>query len=113
MAPETPASRETQEQSIKARKHELFQPEAATGASTGPRKTVKEYLRDTRPVPLAAGAKAGLWVAAALVLLLFLAALLTSGSRPRRRTHRPHTAAMPSRETRLGASDVDRKPSSF
>lgn len=91
MASETPASRESQEQSIKARKKELFQPEAAPAASAGPRKAIKEYLRDTRPMPLAPSTKAALWVAGVLVLLLFLGALLTAGSRPRRRAHRPRT----------------------
>lgn len=91
MGSETPVSRESEEQSIKARKKELFQPEAAAAASSGPRKAIKEYLRDTRAMPLAPSTKAALWVAGVLVVLLFLAALLSASSRPRRRAPRPRT----------------------
>ena len=92
MGSEIPASRETQEQSIKARKRELFQPEAPPPPSSAPRKSIKEYLRDTKPMPMAPGTKGALWVAAVLVAVLFLAALITSSSRPRRRrAPRPQT----------------------
>jgi hypothetical protein len=91
MASDTPASRESQEQSIKARKKELFQAEPPPAASAGARKSIQEYLRDTRANPMGRGVKAALWVAAVLVVVLFLASLLTSGSRPRRRAPRPRS----------------------
>jgi hypothetical protein len=71
MAP--PASRE-QEQSIKARKLELFEEEQSDG---GPRRPFSAYLAETEAAPIPAAQKAALWGAGILVLLLLLAALLT------------------------------------
>jgi hypothetical protein len=104
MASETPASRETQEQSIKARKHELFQPEAAPAASAAPRKTIKQYLRDTRPVPMAPTVKVALWVAGVLVVLLFVASLVSIALRPPRRPQRPRSSAAPVSPAQLAAA---------
>lgn len=66
------SSRE-QEQSIKARKHELFAPESPSG----PRRQFAEYLREAPPAPLSSFQKASLGAVGVLVALLFLAAILT------------------------------------
>lgn len=104
MASEAPGSRESQEQSIKDRKKELFQAEPAPVAPTGPRKTVKDYLREARPMPMTRVAKAGLWVAGVLVVLLFLASLLTSSSRPRHRVPRHRVSRAPGSLTTVARS---------
>jgi hypothetical protein len=72
MAPEAPRE---QEQSIKARKHEIF--DGKQKVSTGPRKGFTEYLHDTPPAPLAPNLKSALWILLAVALLLFLAAIFT------------------------------------
>jgi len=78
MATQTPNQRETQDQSIKARKKELYIEEEVV---SGPRKSFREYLRETPSAPLSRNVKLMLWGSAAPVLLLFLGSLLT-GSRP-------------------------------
>lgn len=80
MAPQGPRE---QEQSIKARKLEIFEEEQRLG----PRKPFADYLAQTEPTPMSTGQKAALWGVGALVVLLLLAALLTtpsssSGPRP-------------------------------
>ncbi|SIO30430.1 hypothetical protein SAMN05444166_3631 [Singulisphaera sp. GP187] len=70
MAPQAPRE---QEQSIKARKREIFEEEQ----SFGPRKPFADYLARTEATPLSTGQKAVLWGVGALVVLLLLAALLT------------------------------------
>ena len=67
-----------QEQSIKARKQLLFEKDEASGTeqAAGPTKPFVEYLRTTPPAPLPTVAKATLWTAAVIVVLLFLAALI-------------------------------------
>jgi hypothetical protein len=84
-----PAQREAfeqQDQSIKARKHELFEePQTADGA--GALKPFSVYVRETPPAPMSKGMKATLWAIGVLVVLLFLAALFFGGRRPR-----PHRA---------------------
>jgi hypothetical protein len=92
MAPESPRE---QEQSIKARKRELFE---AQRGPTGPTKRFSEYVDDTPPSPLSSGQKAMLWALSVLVLLLFLAAMLTipSGHRTKARpTAESHAAGGP------------------
>jgi hypothetical protein len=81
MAPEIPRE---QEQSIKARKKELF--DAETRSDTGPRRRFSEYIRTTDPAPLPQRLRIGLWALGALVLLVFLTALLTIPG-PRRKSH--------------------------
>jgi len=76
MATKASARRETQEQSIKARKKELYVEEQRV--ESGPRKEFREYLRETPAVPLSKNVKLMLWGSAAPVVLLFLGALLTS-----------------------------------
>src|SRR3954449_9375731 len=81
MATETSTSnqREKQEQSIKARKKELFVPDEPV--ATGPRKSLREYLRETPAAPLSKNTKLMLWGSAAPVLLLFLGAVATGKGR--------------------------------
>jgi hypothetical protein len=83
MPPETQANRDFEEQSIKARKHEVYEmePQPVVGAVQKP---FREYLRETPPAPLAPAVKIALWVVAVLVVLLFLASLVVPRSRPRR-----------------------------
>ncbi len=69
----------TQEQSIKARKHQLFEDEDFGTVSSGPRLSFPELLRVTPADPLSPALKALLWVVGTVVVLLLLAALLTSG----------------------------------
>jgi hypothetical protein len=71
MAPEAPRE---QEQSIKARKREIFEEEQR---HADPRKPFSEYMAKTPPAPLSTGQKAALGAVGALVVLLLLAALLT------------------------------------
>lgn len=90
MALETPKPRESEEQSIKARKNQLFEAKALQAAPSGPKKSTQTYLRDTPAMPISPGVKATLWGVGALVLILFLAALMTRGARP----ERPRTGGM-------------------
>ncbi len=76
MAPEP---QRTQEQSIKARKHQLFEVDEPLGGSSGPRQSFQEYLRTTPADPLSTTAKAILWIVGAIVILLLIVALATSG----------------------------------
>jgi hypothetical protein len=67
---------EHQDQSIKARKSELFDARHAE-----PGRVVRpfaEYLRETPATPLSPGWKAGLWALGALVALLLVASLAKS-----------------------------------
>ena len=76
----------TQEQSIKARKHELYEADEPDG-STGPRLSFQECLRTTPADPLSPLLKALLWTVGTVVILLLIAALATSGAkkpRPKR-----------------------------
>ena len=79
MAGEASAQREKQDQSIKARKNELFVEEQAL--QTGPRKKLRDYLKDTPAAPLSKNVKLSLWGSAVPVVLLFIAALLSGGNR--------------------------------
>jgi len=63
-----------QEQSIKARKREIFEEQHD---SDSPRRPFSAYLAETPPAPLSSAQKAGLVAVGALVVLLLLAALLT------------------------------------
>ena len=112
MASETPGARETQEQSIKARKKELFQAEPPPVAPAGPQKSIKDYLRTAKAAPMTPGAKAALWIAGVLVVLLFVAALVTSGSRHPRRRHR-HSGEVAVHFTQLLAMRPLRKVCGF
>jgi hypothetical protein len=78
MAPDPPHQR-TQEQSIKARKHQLF--EADEPLDSGPRRPFKECLRTTPADPLSTPLKALLWTLGTVVVLLLIFALAKSGTR--------------------------------
>lgn len=97
---------EQQDQSIKARKHQLFEePDRADGAV----KPFKVYLRDTPPAPLSGGVKATLWAVGAVVVLLLLAALFGGGRRstPRTRSAALHgPAAQPAARTPAPAPPI-------
>ncbi len=75
--------RQTQEQSIKARKNQLFD-DHAPAPDLGSSKPFKDFLRDTPAAPLSGGTKAVLWTAGVLVALLLVAALMKGlgGSKP-------------------------------
>lgn len=78
MPPPNPkaANRESDEQSIKARKSQIFEPQAAPTAD-GTTRPFAAYLKHTPPAPLPAGTKAALAGLGALIALLLLAGLLT------------------------------------
>ena len=72
--PEAPPEvQEQQDQSIKARKYQLFEEHEQTGGAVKP---FTEYVRATPPAALSPVMKAVLWGVGALVVLLFLAAFL-------------------------------------
>ena len=75
---------QTQEQSIKARKHQLFGADDDQ-AQSGPRQSFAELLRITPADPLSPLTKGILWVVGSLVILLLLAAFTTVGTRTRPR----------------------------
>jgi hypothetical protein len=79
MAGEASAQREKQDQSIKARKNELFVEEQVL--QTGPRKKLRDYLKDTPAAPLSKNVKLSLWGSAVPVVLLFVVALFSLGNR--------------------------------
>jgi hypothetical protein len=72
MAPEMQTQRETQEQSIKARKSELFEEEARE-VEGGPMRPFRAYLETTPAAPLSLGIKASLWSTGVVVGILFVA----------------------------------------
>jgi len=71
---------ETQEQSIKARKNELFEDDAPA-APTGSGRPFADFLKETPAAPLAGGVKAALWAAGVLVVVLLAAALFRAANR--------------------------------
>jgi hypothetical protein len=80
---------EHQDQSIKVRKSQLFEP---TKHVEGPViKPFPEYLKTAPPDPLTPGVKAALWTVGVVVVVLFLTALIFGrGTRPRgRRAEQP------------------------
>lgn len=85
MAPEKPPAphqaQEHQDESIKARKTQLFEVREHVEVVT--LQPFKEYVRLTPPAPLSQGVKAGLWAAGVVVVLLLLAALFI-GPPPRK-----------------------------
>jgi hypothetical protein len=75
-----PDPQRTQEQSIKARKHQLFEADEPDPA-TGPRRSFQECLRTTPADPLSTLLKALLWIIGTIVILLLIVALVTGGPR--------------------------------
>jgi hypothetical protein len=80
MAPDHPYHR-TQEQSIKARKNQLFDSDEPVESSSGPRKSLQDCLRETPAAPLSPMVKAILWAIGVVVLLLLAVALATGGGK--------------------------------
>ena len=89
----------TQEQSIKARKHQLFEDEDLPSASATPSLPFPELLRVTPAEPLAPPVKALLWGVGTVVVLLLLAALVTSGGK--RKAPKPSASLAPGVVTNL------------
>ncbi len=79
------ADDETQEQSIKARKHQLYEDDPVL--DTGPRRSFKECLRETPAEPLSTPIKALLWTLGTVVILILVAALATIGTRKPKSGH--------------------------
>jgi hypothetical protein len=114
MGREASAQREKQEQSIKARKNELFVEEEV---QAGPQKRLRDYVKETPAAPLSKNVKLTLWGSAAPVVLLFVIAILV----PRRSNFKkpedmvipvhPTKPALASRSTvpvrAVGASKTD------
>ena len=96
MAASNPHDR-TQEQSIKARKHQLFGADDDQ-AESSPRATFAELLRDTPADPLSPLTRGILWTVGALVILLLVVAFATIGTRPR---VRPRPRPQPIESVRL------------
>ena len=76
-----PDPQRTQEQSIKARKNDLFEADEPVGGPVGPRRSFQECLRTTPADPLSTLVKALLWVVGTVVILLLVAALVTGGGK--------------------------------
>lgn len=70
----SPGAPEHQDQSIKARKKQLF--EEPQAAPVGALKPFSEYVRGTPAAPMSQPVKVALWAVAVLTALLFLAAVL-------------------------------------
>ena len=78
-----PEDRLTQEQSIKDRKKQLYDSDAAP-VSQGSARPFKEFLRETPAAPLSGGVKAALWAVGVVVAILLAAALMKGSGGPRR-----------------------------
>ena len=103
MAPPDQPQR-TQEQSIKARKHQLFESDERSGEH-GPRQSFADLLRATPADPLAPGLRAALWVVGTLVILLLLAAFLKVGTRKSQPRTPPAASSPHPLETRSWLAD--------
>ena len=79
---------ETQEQSIKARKHQLFEADAPA-VEVGSGRSFKDFVRTTPATPLSGLTKAVLWVAGVIVALFLVAALLKTFHHPPQAAPRP------------------------
>ena len=74
--------RQTQEQSIKDRKKQLYEAEAP--ASVESSLPFKDFLRTTPAAPLSIGVKAALWILGVIVVLLLVGALMKGMGGPKR-----------------------------
>jgi hypothetical protein len=90
---------EQQDQSIKARKFQLFERQQLGGA--GALRPFADYVRQTPPAPMATPIKASLWALAVLVALLFLAAMFSGRGPNVRRRHASLPADRPPAVTAL------------
>ncbi len=93
MTAESSDAREAQEQSIKARKSELFEEEAKP-EPTGPRLPIEEYLKKTPATPLAKSVRIAIYVGWVLVALLFFGAIISLAVHSKRRPARRRTTHM-------------------
>ncbi len=84
---------QTQEQSIKARKHQLYETDD-TASQSGPRRSFEECLRQTPADPLSPTVKALLWVVGTLVIVLLLAAFARVATHHKPRPRRNPTTAI-------------------
>ena len=82
---------ETQEQSIKARKHQLF--EADAPAEVGSGRPFRDFLRTTPAAPLSGLTRAALWAAGVVVALVLVAALFKTFHKPPGAATRPARTA--------------------
>jgi hypothetical protein len=87
MTPMADRHHETQEQSIKARKHQLFEADAPVEVGSG--RPFKEFVRTTPATPFSGLTKAALWVAGVVVILVLVAALLKTFHHPPRASGGP------------------------
>ena len=94
MAPPDPHHR-TQEQSIKARKHQLFESDDHATQTGGSSRSFADCLRETPADPLSPALKVGLWVVGVLVILLLLAAFARVGTRKPRPKPNPTALVHP------------------
>jgi hypothetical protein len=92
---------ETQEQSIKARKHQLFEPDAPA-FEVGSGRSFKDFVRTTPATPMSGLTRAALWAAGVIVALVLVAAMIKTFHRP------PQIAPRPARRA-AGAGRPDRR----
>ena len=85
---------ETQEQSIKARKRQLYEADEPVVGDGGPRKSFQEYLRTTPADPLSTPLKALFWTLGTIVIVLLAIALATGG--PKKPKPKPVSGFVPS-----------------
>lgn len=83
MAPEKAAQPETQDQSIKSRKRQMYEAEVnpALTDARAKNRSVADYLRETPATPLSGATKAGLWGAGAVVLATFAMVVVLKSTR--------------------------------
>ncbi|HEY2154100.1 MAG TPA: hypothetical protein VGH33_00620 [Isosphaeraceae bacterium] len=79
---------ETQEQSIKARKHQLFEPDAPA-FEVGSGRSFKDFVRTTPAAPMSGLTRAALWAAGVVVAVVLVGALLKTFHRPPQAGPRP------------------------
>ena len=79
---------ETQEQSIKARKHQLFEPDAPAG-EIGSGRSFKDFVRTTPATPMSGLTRTALWAAGVLVAAVLVAALFKTFHHPPQAAPRP------------------------
>jgi hypothetical protein len=82
---------EPSDQSIKARKFQLFEERKDSGTTS---KRFTEYVLNTPPTPLAPGVKVALGAVAVVVVLLLLASLVMRPSKRRHATLAPDRPAI-------------------
>ncbi len=85
---------ETQEQSIKARKHQLFEPDAPA-FEVGSGRSFKDFVRTTPATPMSGLTRAALWAAGVLVAVVLVAALVKTFHRP------PQVGPRPAQKAKL------------